>query len=287
MSPPDIPTDVIYEILLQYGVRNLSFLWLNCRPVSRNFKDAVERVFVTKHLRKTWLRVDTGEHDAGVVELQFYSLDPDDSSRAIFESYECQESLEWALRHASSLEHPNVIIQVRHAANDTMLPDLRYHFDPAEDVEFEVSFDWKGMYSHFFREREEVQRRLDERYRSVSAEAARGSFLSAFTSFRRMALGVDYSRISRAVRAERTRRNVLESEGREVSGDDRLGFEKLERKKDLVAMEDPYSDEGGAGEDEDGVDGEEDEDEDSEADESLEEDDEDENGDDCDSNDFD
>ncbi|KAK0470240.1 uncharacterized protein EV420DRAFT_1634679 [Desarmillaria tabescens] len=261
MSPPDIPADVIYEILLQYNVQNLGFLWLNCRPVSRNFKDAVERVFVTKHLRKIWLHVDA-------------------------------ESLEWALRNGSSLEL-NVIIQIRHDANDTMLPDLRYHFDSDEDVEFEVSFDWKGMYSHFFREQREVQRRLNERFQSIRAEAARGSILSAFHSFRRMALGVDDSRISCAVRSERIRRNVLESEGREVSGDDRKGFGRLERKKDLVAVEDPYSDEGGADkdegedEDEDEVVGDEDEDEDSEADESLEEDDEDEDVDDCDSDAFD
>lgn len=60
LPPHEIPTDVLYEILLQYGVKNLSFLWLNCRPVSRNFKDVVERVFVTKHLRKTWLHVEIG-----------------------------------------------------------------------------------------------------------------------------------------------------------------------------------------------------------------------------------
>lgn len=60
LPPHEIPTDVLYEILLQYGVKNLSFLWLNCRPVSRNFKDVVERVFVTKHLKKTWLHVEIG-----------------------------------------------------------------------------------------------------------------------------------------------------------------------------------------------------------------------------------
>ncbi len=95
MSPPsswDVPADVFYEILLQYGARNLSFLGLNCRPVSRNFKEAVERVFVTKHLRRIWLHVDTGRliqsmsHSSLTdyflqgeletdVELQFYGLD--------------------------------------------------------------------------------------------------------------------------------------------------------------------------------------------------------------------
>ncbi len=56
-----------------------------------------------------------------------------------------------------------MVIQVRHDVNDTMLPDFRYHFDPDLNVKLEVSFDWKGMYCHFFREQKEVQTRLDER----------------------------------------------------------------------------------------------------------------------------
>ncbi len=65
MPPPPphvIPADIVNEILLQYGVKNIAFLWLNCRPVSHNFKDAVERVFVAKHLKKTWLHVYIRTH---------------------------------------------------------------------------------------------------------------------------------------------------------------------------------------------------------------------------------
>ncbi|KAK0432285.1 hypothetical protein EV421DRAFT_1508249 [Armillaria borealis] len=170
MSPPpsqDIPVDIFYEILLRCGVQDLCFLWLNCRPVSRNCKDAVERVFVTKHLKKTWIRVDTGaksrtedQHDTDV-EFQFYRLDPTDSTRAIFESYKYEDGIEEALRTGPSLERPNMVIQIRHELNDTALPDFRYHSDSDLDLKFEVSFDWKGMYCHFFREQKEVQKRLD------------------------------------------------------------------------------------------------------------------------------
>ncbi len=64
MAPPphDIPADIFYEILLQYSEKNLAFLWLNCRPVFHNFKDAVERVFIAKHLKKTWLHVHIRTH---------------------------------------------------------------------------------------------------------------------------------------------------------------------------------------------------------------------------------
>ncbi|PBL04300.1 hypothetical protein ARMGADRAFT_1070772 [Armillaria gallica] len=242
MPPPpshEIPTDMLYEILLQYGAKNLSFLWLNCRPVSRNFKDAVECVIVTKHLRKIWLHAEIGEAD---VELQFYVLDPTDST------------------NGPSLEFPNVIIQIRHDANDTMLPDFRYEFDPDPDIEFEVSFNWKGMYSHFFREQREAERRLDEYYQGIraEAEAARVPLFQTSRGFRFLTFGVDHVRIGRAVRSERIRRNVLKNEGREVSGDDRSGSEKLEIKKRLVViLEDPYSDES-CGEDDEDEDGNED-----------------------------
>ncbi len=44
---------------------------------------------------------------------------------------------------------------------------------------------------------------------------------------------------------------MLKNEGREVSGDDRSGFEKLGRRKRLAVLEDPYSDESCVEDDED------------------------------------
>ncbi|SJK99558.1 uncharacterized protein ARMOST_02866 [Armillaria ostoyae] len=248
MSPPpsqDIPVDVFYAILLRCGVRvkDLCFLWLNCRPVSRKCKDAVERVFVTKHLNKTWLRFDpkpiktrngTNDHHGTDVDFQFYCLDPADSARAIFESYKYKTSIEEVLRIGPSLERPNMIIQIRHQLNDTVLPDFRYLSDSNFDLKLEISFDWKGMYCHFFRELREVQRRLDE-HRGVIVP--------------RMTLSLLESRISRDVRGERIRRNVWEKEGRQVCGD-YPGFDKLEQKRSFAEYEDAYSDEGEADGDE-------------------------------------
>ncbi|PBL04305.1 hypothetical protein ARMGADRAFT_1070776 [Armillaria gallica] len=191
--------------------------------------DAVEHVFVTKHLKKTWLHVGVDKHNA-YVELQFDHLDTTDSFRAVFESSECQDCHEPVLGNGLSLEQPNVIIQVRHDVNDTMLPDFRYHFDPDLDVKFQVSFDWKGMYCHFFREQKEVQTRLDERQRFIMTQSP----LWVFYMSRSMFLGVDESRISSDVRTERIMRNVLENESRE---------------KSLAVQDCPYSDESDEDED--------------------------------------
>ncbi|KAK0193378.1 hypothetical protein F5146DRAFT_379785 [Armillaria mellea] len=211
LSSWDIPADVFYEILLKYGMQNISFLWLNYRPVCRNFKDAVKRVFATKDLRRTWLHIDTGELETDI-ELQFYALDPTDSTHAVFESYNYEDYLERTLRNGPCLQFPNVIIQIRHDANDTMLPNFRCHLDPNK---FEVSFDWKGMYSHFFREQKEAQTRFDECYRSIAerhmstaSEAERVVMMELLHGFRRMASALDHIRIVRIVRSERIRRNA-------------------------------------------------------------------------------
>ncbi len=97
------------------------------------------------------------------MEFQFYRLDPTDSTRAIFESYKYKDGIEEVLRTGPSLERPNMVIQIRHEINDTVLPDFRYHSDSDLDLKFEISFDWKRMYCHFFREQKEVQKRLHER----------------------------------------------------------------------------------------------------------------------------
>ncbi|PBL04314.1 hypothetical protein ARMGADRAFT_1070782 [Armillaria gallica] len=92
-------SDIFYEILLHSRVKELSFFWITCRQVSRSFKDAVEHVFITKHLNKTWIRIDAGiwhssEHGKVFLasEFKFFRLDPANPSRAIFGKYdECHE----------------------------------------------------------------------------------------------------------------------------------------------------------------------------------------------------
>lgn len=39
----------------------LTYLWTTVRHVSRQFKAAVEDIFKTEHLSKTWLHVEPGE----------------------------------------------------------------------------------------------------------------------------------------------------------------------------------------------------------------------------------
>ena len=63
LPPLTFNTDVFTHILMFIGTKDhdMTWLWTTCREVSRDFKDAVERVFITRHLKKTWLRVEGGE----------------------------------------------------------------------------------------------------------------------------------------------------------------------------------------------------------------------------------
>lgn len=57
-TEPIVPVDVYYNIL--YRMRDLPWLWTTCRAVSRDFRAAVELVFIRHHLPKTGLGIDCG-----------------------------------------------------------------------------------------------------------------------------------------------------------------------------------------------------------------------------------
>ncbi|SJK99556.1 uncharacterized protein ARMOST_02864 [Armillaria ostoyae] len=265
-KPQEIPPDIFYEIILKYGVKDLTFLWINCRQVSRNFKEAVERVFVIKHLKKTWIHIDPGEwysEDHGEVfpasEFKFSRLDPTNPSRAIYNDEQCHEDKEFARRlrrmfkNGPSLERPRVIVQVRRSANDTMLPAFQSNFDPESKV-FEISFDWKGMYSHFFREDKEVSRRMHDWVESIKDEVRAGANdpengLGTALFMRAIQMYASTSNeIHKTIRSQRIQRNVLENEGREVSGKDDAGYQRVKEAGQAAGWEEPYSDEEVSGE---------------------------------------
>lgn len=57
-----LSAEIFYEILMYGGVGqdDMMTLWTECRGFSRAFKDAVERVFIGRHLDKTSLLINAG-----------------------------------------------------------------------------------------------------------------------------------------------------------------------------------------------------------------------------------
>jgi len=67
---PNIPlkaskfsADILYNILRFSGTKtdDLTWLWTTCREVSHDLKDAADRVFITRHLKRTSLFMDGGK----------------------------------------------------------------------------------------------------------------------------------------------------------------------------------------------------------------------------------
>lgn len=61
--PSRFSPNVLHNILMFSGttVEDMTWLWTTCREVSREFKDAAERVFVSRHLKRISLFIDAGK----------------------------------------------------------------------------------------------------------------------------------------------------------------------------------------------------------------------------------
>ena len=168
-----VPVNVIFNTLMFLGpdTADLVFLWTTCREVSRNFKTAAERVFVTRHLNKTTLWIYGGVHEnakgRGLLptyfSMSFIQLDPADRSRALFRDKGSAAALGAAsllVKTAKEMyidqkKTPYIVVAIRHEANDSNVPGLKPNWD-----DYEVSCDWVGMVSAWVREEAEHAKQL-------------------------------------------------------------------------------------------------------------------------------
>ena len=97
-------------------------------------------------------------------EFELSHLDPDPlSSRVTFAEKQCADvfkkklsrRLKSIFEYGNVVHDPKIIVQVRRDANDTQIPEMQADWD-----KLEISFDWKAMYSLYFREDKEYHRRL-------------------------------------------------------------------------------------------------------------------------------
>lgn len=101
-------------------------------------------------------------------DFSFSHVDPDDRTRAVFRIVPEQSNSEdvkaTVTKHLKSMfedgnpsHKPQIIVQIRKEANDTLLPG----FEPNWDA-LEIKVNWIGMYSEWFREHKEWIRRFRE-----------------------------------------------------------------------------------------------------------------------------
>ncbi|KAG6811212.1 hypothetical protein H0H92_008507 [Tricholoma furcatifolium] len=275
-SDLDFPRDLFYPIL--WYVKDLPYLW-SLRQVSRDFAYAVEKVFIDKHMNKTWLTIDFGSSSLrrqlkftshkivlGIIYTRtsrvhltsrfgFDRMDPQNPSRVIFSTKECakkfrrmvSKKLRSAIECGNLTHDPPIHVQIRRDLNDTAIPGLEFDFDKLEAI-----FEWKGLYSAFLREEAQISRRTREKAESLKSEllAARDSgkmtemelLNMAFTGFANFD-----DEIRKAVRRERICREVWEKEGvkREwcYETEDAHPLSLLKDARSMIEWRGPYSDE--------------------------------------------
>ncbi|THH29333.1 hypothetical protein EUX98_g4849 [Antrodiella citrinella] len=192
-------------------------------------------------------------------EFTFTHIDLTDCTYAVFRETECYDDVKPLLsrtlasmfEYGNPVHRPRIVIQIRHHANDTCIPDLEPNW-PA----LEIKCNWKGMVSEWFKEEWEYARRVKEaldgtadrmNLKALRARADRGevtegtSFFSVLQSF----FG-DYYDTWPMLRAERIARNMhkqWEDEGftpaSKWTDPDRAGYNV----RSALGWDDPCSDE--------------------------------------------
>lgn len=137
------------------------------------------------HIHPSWTHWTTGFNlitgtveDKGKESLEgeftFSHIDPNDRSRAVFRETEGEgeEGLHARLskhykvlfRKGLPVDKPKFYVQIRLFANDTLIPVVKADWDALE-----LTVDWKDMYTEWFREAKEHDRRLGLYVRDLNA----------------------------------------------------------------------------------------------------------------------
>lgn len=119
-------------------------------------------------------------HDEGYnkvhlsVSFRFSHLDPQNRTRAIFREDECADKYKPAMQKCLNSRfkdgrpgpvhaRPKVLVNIRHSVNDTYIPGWKGDWE-----RLEVSVDWMGMYSEWYREEREYLQRVNALVSSAS-----------------------------------------------------------------------------------------------------------------------
>ncbi|KAK7049949.1 hypothetical protein VNI00_005379 [Paramarasmius palmivorus] len=271
-----ISEDLFFNILWFVGASHtdLTFLWTTCREVSREFKYAVERLFIAKHLGRTYLRIDAGEHRYAVggkfslgVVFCFAHLDPTNRSRAVFRVQEnCPAEFKPVLgqqfsstfKHGNPAGRPGVVVQIHRFANDTAIPDMEPSW---EKLEIKVS--WMGMYSEWFKEEKEYTRRLklfmnrlDQSAAEMHRRSEKGKLdLMTFLQTAAVSFPDGSEDLKKAVRGERIAQNVRKESGIDWADTDDAGYQRLKEVSFAVGLDDQDSSSDSASDGEESSDG--------------------------------
>ena len=183
--PPEILRNITENFRCRRSPDELSYLWTAVRLVSKQFKDDVEDIFRTEHLRKTWLYLDNSKIDDLYVKLYFDTIQSQHPGRAVFSSRldakfrarqweefskmllarvgtgrlsEADRSVPGSRMRLYTCPPGLFVVQVRGSVCDCAIPSLNFNVNP---LRLEVSFEWRDLFHQFFGERKIVGAVLD------------------------------------------------------------------------------------------------------------------------------
>ena len=183
--PPEILRYITENFRCRVSPDELSYLWTTVRLVSKQFKDDVEDIFRTEHLRKTWLYLGNSEIDALYVKLYFDTIQPQHPGRAVFSSRsdttirarqweemskkllarvgtgrlsEAYRSVPGSRMRLYTCPPGLFVVQVRGSVCDCGIPSLNFNVN---SLRLELSFEWRDLFHQFFGERKIVGAALD------------------------------------------------------------------------------------------------------------------------------
>lgn len=190
-----LPPELWISVLEQHNQPD--HLWTTCRRVCSSWRADIPKIFAKKYLqdpRMTCVSTDCGKHEENsinVIDMRFDRFQDDKKTRCVFVEREDSKArhvkpdwpedkrrryekhkynnwvdcVRWYENKANEDEDTNVEerrydapfyqIRVKTMANDTELTGLKIDLEARE-----VSFEWFGMFDNFFREQDEIDRRM-------------------------------------------------------------------------------------------------------------------------------
>ncbi|KAF2816159.1 uncharacterized protein BDZ99DRAFT_566020 [Mytilinidion resinicola] len=204
---PHVPEEIWLHILS--CSRDPNFLWSVCRRVSRSFRSHVDTIFRDKYIKETYIvfndsiqarcvryfRVETTFDRFSEDKTRVFFKDTteeesdeeeDEDEDDVFRRHRIRienkhvpqkwkEAMRWYTgpplgsnnpKELGRVDQPPYMIRVRRDLNDTEIPGLEIDYEKRE-----VSFDWRAMYSMFFREEEYVENKIKKMAQQASVDA--------------------------------------------------------------------------------------------------------------------
>ncbi|MCJ1470416.1 hypothetical protein MMC07_009061 [Pseudocyphellaria aurata] len=216
LQPPSIPPE-IWDAVASHLCHNikchdLAYQWTECRNISRQFRQAVEREFAAKHLPKTSVQFNLGKNHMSSRAFSYISESPDDEARSGILLSDDGSSRVQALFSFNRLSNDRKTAFFRCSCSDTRSQDIV--FDCIDELFFdcidelspdalndaslivqiryyvhdiyiadlkvhksskEISFDWQDLFSLFFAE-EKAYGKIMQRWKKQDKIKESGTF---------------------------------------------------------------------------------------------------------------